>query len=104
MPIYEYQHLKKSCEKGKIFEFSQSIHDKPLSKCPVCGEPVRKLISRINISTPKTNTELKDMGFTKLVRKDDGVYENVTARSGESKVMLRDKPETYPNLKKTISD
>ena len=46
------------------------------------------------------NSELCDLGFTKLVRRDDGVYENVTARDGESKVMLRDKPETYPNLKK----
>jgi hypothetical protein len=44
------------------------------------------------------------MGFTKLVRRDDGVYENVTARDGDSRYMLRDKPETMPNLKKTIRD
>ena len=104
MPIYEYQHLKKSCQQGEIFEVSQSVHDSPLTACPGCGEPVRRLISRININTPKTNSELRDMGFTKLVRRDDGVYENVTARNGESRVMLRDKPETYPNLKKTIRD
>ena len=104
MPIYEYQHLKKSCARGEIFEFSQSIHEEELTRCPDCGEPVRKLISRMNINTPKTNSELKDMGFTKLVRRDDGVYENVTARDGESKFMHRDKPKTYPNLKKTIRD
>jgi len=56
------------------------------------------------ISTPKGNSELKDMGFTKLVRRDDGVYENVTARDGDSKVVVRDKPETLPNLSKTIRD
>ena len=104
MPIYEYKHVKGSCLRGEAFEVEQSIHDKPLTKCPDCGEPVRKLVSRINISTPKTNSELRDLGFTKLVRRDDGVYENVTARDGESKVMHRDRPETYPNLKRTIRD
>ncbi len=104
MPIYEYEHLKKGCLRGDVFEIAQSVYDKPLTVCPDCGRPVRRIISRINISMPKTNNELRDLGFTKLVRRDDGVYENVTAREGESKVMLRDKPETYPNLKKTISD
>lgn len=104
MPIYEYEHLEKTCQRGKIFEVSQSVADSPLTVCPDCGEPVRKIISRTNINTPKSNSELKDLGFTKLVRKDDGVYENVTARDGESRVMHRDRPETYPNLKKTIRD
>ena len=44
------------------------------------------------------------MGFTKLVKRDDGVYENVTARKGDSRLVLRDKPETLPNLSKTIRD
>ncbi|RLC53585.1 MAG: zinc ribbon domain-containing protein [Candidatus Cloacimonadota bacterium] len=104
MPIYEYQHLKKGCLRGEVFEVVHSVHDRPLTHCTECGEPVRRIISRTNISTPKTNSELRDLGFTKLVRRDDGVYENVTARDGESKMMLRDKPETYPNLKKTIRD
>ena len=66
--------------------------------------PVRKLISRFSISTPKSNRELRDLGFTKLVKRDDGVYENVTARDGESRVMERGKPETIPDLSKTIKD
>jgi len=65
---------------------------------------VRKLVSRVAISTPKSDGQLKDMGFTKLVRRDDGVYENVTQREGESRYMLRDKPETMPNIKKIIRD
>jgi len=44
------------------------------------------------------------LGFTKLVRRDESVYENITARDGESKVMHRDRPETYPKLKRTIRD
>jgi putative FmdB family regulatory protein len=104
MPIYEYEHLKTRCSQGKLFEATQSIHDTALTQCPHCGGPVQKLISRINISTPKTNRELRDLGFTKLVKRDDGVYENVTARNGDSRMVIRDKPETLPDLKKTIRD
>jgi putative FmdB family regulatory protein len=104
MPVYEYEHTDQFCSLGKAFDVTQSVHDAPLTSCPQCGRPVRKLISLSNISTPKTNTELRDQGFTKLVRRDKGIYENVTPRDGESKVMVHDKPETYPNLKRTIKD
>lgn len=104
MPIYEYEHESAGCRLGVQFEVRQSISAKPLSRCPECGAAVRKLISRTHISTPKGNAALKDLGFTKLVKRDDGVYENVTARDGDSRYVLRDKPETLPNLKKTIRD
>ncbi|MBU0987621.1 MAG: zinc ribbon domain-containing protein [Proteobacteria bacterium] len=104
MPIYEYEHLEEPCSEGKVFDVKQSIHDKTLTKCPTCCGPVRKLISRVSISAPKTNSELRDLGFTKLVKRDDGVYENVTARDKDSRVMIRGKPETIPNLSKTIRD
>ena len=104
MPVYEYEHINDACRLGKIFEIQHSMAEKDLTRCPECKGQIRKIISRINISTPKTNSELKDLGFTKLVRRDDGVYENVTARDGDSKYVHRDKPETLPNLKKTISD
>jgi len=104
MPIYEYEHLKKTCSLGRVFDVKQSIHEQSLRQCPKCGGPVRKLISRINISTPKSNSELRDLGFTKLVKRDDGVYENVTARDGDSRMVIRGKSETLPDLKKTIRD
>ena len=48
MPIYEYQALSpdkacKSCRRG--FEMLQQINDKPLTKCPRCGQPVKKIMS-----------------------------------------------------------
>jgi hypothetical protein len=89
---------------GHIFDIRQAIHDEPLKKCLNCNGPVKKIISRTNISAPKTNSELKDLGFTKLVRRDDGVYENVTARDGDSRYVERGKPGTLPDLKKTIRD
>lgn len=89
---------------GKVFEMQQSLTDEPIKTCPRCGEPVQKIVSKISISCPKSNRQLRDLGFTKLVKRDDGVYENVTARNGESRYMERGKPETIPDLSKTISD
>ena len=41
MPLYEYE-----CEAcGQRFEEIQSFSDPPVEKCPVCGGPVRKLMS-----------------------------------------------------------
>jgi hypothetical protein len=87
-----------------VFDFKQSINDKPLTKCPECRGSIHKIISRININCPKTNSELRDLGFTKLVKRDDGVYENVTARGKDSRYMVKGKSETVPDLSKTISD
>lgn len=104
MPIYEYEHISGSCLRGKVFEVRQSIQDPPLTRCPDCGGAVKKIISRPFINTPKSDSELRDLGFTKLVKRDSGVYENVTARDGESRIVQGDNPATFPNLKKTIRD
>jgi putative FmdB family regulatory protein len=48
MPIYEYQALnsRKGCAKcAHRFEVIQRTSDKPLTRCPACGERVTKLIS-----------------------------------------------------------
>jgi len=104
MPIYEYEHCTEPCEWGKAFEIRQEIREEPLSRCPNCGRDVRKILSRVNINTPKTNTELRDLGFTKLVRRDDGVYENVTARRGESRTMTRDNPQSVLKGNRILED
>lgn len=100
MPVYEYEHIEQPCSMGRILEITQSLKERPLGKCPQCGRPIKKLISLTGISTPKTNSELRDLGFTKLVRRDDGIYENVTARTGDNRYMERGKPETVPNVGK----
>jgi putative FmdB family regulatory protein len=104
MPVYEYEHMQRPCRLGATFEVRQSIQDAALTACPECGQPIKKLISRTNISTPRGNAALKDLGFTKLVKRDDGVYENVTARDGDSRYVVRGDPATLPNLGKTIRD
>ena len=104
MPIYEYEHTGKACSAGKVFEVRQSLEENALSQCPKCGQAVKKCLSLSNISSTKSNSELRDLGFTKLVKRDDGVYENVTRRDGESRYMERGKPESIPQLNKTIKD
>jgi putative FmdB family regulatory protein len=90
MPIYEYEHQEKACYKGAVFEVKQSLDAKELTKCPWCGRPVKKIVSPVSVNTPKTDTEVRDAGFTKLVRRDDGVYENVTPRKGEPRLIKAD--------------
>ena len=104
MPIYEYEHVGEPCVKGKLLEVKQSLSEEPLTQCPYCQGAVRKRISRIGVSIQKSNAELRDLGFTKLVKREDGVYENVTRRDGDSRYMIRGQPETVPDFSKTISD
>lgn len=104
MPEYQYEHEGEGCSRGKLFELSQSIHADRLTACPECGQPVERLIGRTYISTPISDTELRDKGFAKLVRRDHGVYENVTALDHESRIWEAGKPETMPDIKRRISD
>jgi len=67
--------------------------------------PVEKRINIApGINTPTGDSTLKNQGFTKLVRRDKGVYENVTATGGESRYMKADDPSTMPHLNKKIKD
>ena len=104
MPVYEYEHRGAACGLGDVFEVEQPIREDALTRCPQCGGEVRRAISRFFVSTPTTNSDLKGMGFTKLVRRDKGVYENVTATGDESRYMEADKPETMPDIKGKIGD
>jgi putative FmdB family regulatory protein len=105
LPVYEYTHEGEGCSVyGNTFEIMQKMNDPPLSACPACGEKVRRLISLIHVSMPTTDSRYKELGFTKLVRRDAGVYENVTAMDGESRFFEADKPETMPDLKRRITD
>lgn len=104
MPVYEYEHQDDGCELGKRFELTQSMYSAQFKTCPVCGQTVRKIISLSSISTPKGNSALNNLGFTKLVRRDNGIYENVTATGKESRIWDASRPETMPDLKSKIGD
>lgn len=61
MPVYEY--ACKSC--GQHTEARQSVDDPPLTECPNCGGPLRKVFGSIGISF-----------------KGSGFYRNDSRRSG----------------------
>jgi hypothetical protein len=106
MPVYVYRHLEEApaCAHSPEFRWEQPIRDFPIGKCPWCGARVERVTGAPAVKDRKFNCELRDMGFTKLVRVDDGVFENVTRRDGESKYYDRRRPETCPVLEKTVKD
>jgi putative FmdB family regulatory protein len=86
MPIYEYvseaaddpEHSCRVCARG--FELRRPIAREALVACPLCKNPVKKVISRINtptITKPLSVTDAKKAGFTILQRRDQGVYEKL---------------------------
>ena len=66
--------------------------------------PVQRLISAPQIQTSPGDSRLKELGFTKLVRKDKGVYENVTASGKEKRIVKASDPSSMPHLNKKIKD
>ena len=86
MPIYEYvaqtpddaAHSCRVCVRG--FELRRPVDRAPLLVCPLCKNPVNKVISRINpptITKPLSISDAKKAGFTILERRDQGVYEKL---------------------------
>ena len=86
MPIYEYvseaaddpEHSCRVCARG--FELRRPISREALVACPLCKNPVKKVISRINtptITKPLSVTDAKKAGFTIPQRRDQGVYEKL---------------------------
>lgn len=104
MPLYRYECANPGCTSGGEFEVVQSIREDALETCPACGGAVSRLINPVALTTPTGDTKLKDLGFAKLVRRDKGVYENVTAMDHESRYFRAGRPETMPDIKKRVGD
>lgn len=69
------------------------------------GAGVERIIDRApGIAVSTLDSELRNAGFTKLVRRDEGVYENVTAIDGEERFMIRGRNETLPHVHKKVGD
>ena len=67
--------------------------------------PVRKIfITAPMANTPAGNSELKNLGFTKLEKRYDGTYENVTRTGTEKRFLDPKDPSSLPHLHKKISD
>ncbi len=77
MPVYVYEHMNKpgkGCKKE--IEVHQEFGSEHFSKCPKCGRKVKRIITTANFTIDHlSSSSLKEKGFSKLVRKDKGVYE-----------------------------
>lgn len=84
MPLYDYisenaEDPDKSCRIcSKGFELRRPLDRPALEVCPLCRNPVKKQISRVNtprIMKPLSVSDAKKAGFTVLEKKEEGVYE-----------------------------
>ena len=67
--------------------------------------PVRIIITTAPMAnTPAGNSELKNLGFTKLEKRYDGTYENVTRTGTEKRFLDPKDPSSMPHFHKKISD
>ncbi len=76
---------------------------RPLGETPA-DAPVERILYPVGLAMPAGNAKLKELGFTKLVRREKGVYENVTAAEGEKKFMRADDASSVPNFSDRIRD
>ena len=62
--------------------------------------PVHRQIFAPAVQAVRGDAELKNLGFKKLVRRDQGVYENVTATDKESRYFDANDPSSAPQIPK----
>jgi len=69
------------------------------------GSEIRKIITTPPMmNVPTSNSDLKQSGFTKLVKRQDGTYENVTRSGTEKRFLDPSDPSSMPHLSKKIRD
>lgn len=97
MPIYDY-----FCpSNNQKIEVLHSMNDEVKTWGELCklakiepgntpeDVPVKRLFSPPKLIIPTSDTDYKNAGLTKLVKRDTGVYENVTAKDGENRIVYR---------------
>lgn len=113
MPVYEYH-----CpENDRIVEVHHPMDARLKTWGELCfvaqiamGEtdplaPVERVFTRApGMAVSTFSSELRNVGFTKLVKRDDGVYENVTAMDDEKRYMTRGDRDSMPKFHKKIGD
>ena len=79
MPLYEYELCEGDCVVcGGKFTLNRPLSAKPLTHCPACKKPVRKIISGFSTPhklKPLSVSDAKKAGFTVLKKVSKGEYE-----------------------------
>lgn len=113
MPRYDYF----CAANGQTIEVVHSLKLKlstwgelcDMAGLPLAGtdqaEPIERVITQPPMAnTPVGNSGLKDLGFTKLVKRDDGVYENMTRSGTEKRYMKAGDLASMPEFNRKLSD
>jgi putative FmdB family regulatory protein len=76
VPIYEYELCEGDCKVcGGKFTLVRPLTAAPLTKCPACKKPVRRVWSSFNSPKALSISDAKKAGFTVLKRVNKGEYE-----------------------------
>lgn len=76
MPLYEYELCEGDCKAcGGKFVLRRPLSAAPLTRCPACKKPVRKLFSTFNSPTKISLSAAKQAGFKVYKRLGKGEYE-----------------------------
>lgn len=79
MPLYEYELCEGNCKVcGGRFTLLRPLSAKPLTQCPACKRPVRKVISSFSSPLklkPTSISDAKKAGFTVFKKVSKGEYE-----------------------------
>jgi putative FmdB family regulatory protein len=76
MPLYEYELCEGDCVVcGGKFTLQRPLSAAPLTKCPACKKPVRRVWSTFSSPKKLSISDAKKAGFTVLKRVNKGEYE-----------------------------
>jgi len=76
MPLYEYELCEGDCKVcGGKFTLNRPLSAKPLTNCPACKKPVRKLLSTFNSPSKISLGAAKKAGFKVYKKISKGEYE-----------------------------
>jgi len=76
MPLYEYELCEGDCAVcGGKFTLRRPLSATPLTNCPACKKPVRKVLSTFNSPKALSVSDAKKAGFSVFKRLGKGEYE-----------------------------
>ena len=76
MPYYEYELCEGDCVVcGGKFTLQRPLSAAPLTKCPACKKPVRRVWSTFSSPKKLSISDAKKAGFTVLKRVNKSEYE-----------------------------
>ncbi len=79
MPTYVYEICEGECKAcGGCFEINRPMNREPLTNCPLCRKPVRKIITGVNapkVAKPLSVADAKGAGFSVWKKISKGEYE-----------------------------